>query len=52
MSASTFAQRRPGLDWVLLLALLALVTIGSLLVWSATSHRDDLTMGDPAAYLK
>src|SRR6478609_1063428 len=52
MSASTFAQRRPGLDWVLLLAVLALVTIGSLLVWSATSHRDDLTMGDPAAYLK
>jgi rod shape determining protein RodA len=37
---------------VLLLAVLALVTIGSLLVWSATSHRDDLTMGDPAAYLK
>ena len=52
MSVSTFAQRRPGLDWVLLLAVLALVTIGSLLVWSATSHRDDLTMGDPAAYLK
>src|SRR6478736_1907516 len=52
MSASTFVQRRPGLDWVLLLAVLALVTIGSLLVWSATSHRDDLTMGDPAAYLK
>ena len=21
-------------------------------MWSATSHRDDLTMGDPAAYLK
>ena len=32
--------------------MLALVTIGSLLVWSATSHRDDLTLGDPAAYLK
>ena len=35
-----------------MLAVLALVTIGSLLVWSATSHRDDLTLGDPAAYLK
>jgi rod shape determining protein RodA len=35
-----------------MLAVLALVTIGSLLVWSATSHRDDLTTGDPAAYLK
>jgi rod shape determining protein RodA len=45
-------QRVPGLDWMLVLAVLVLVTIGSLLVWSATSHRDDLTMGDPAAYLK
>ena len=44
--------RNPGLDWVMIGAVLALVTIGSLLVWSATSHRDDLTMGDPAAYLK
>ncbi|MGZ6739707.1 MAG: rod shape-determining protein RodA [Nocardioides sp.] len=33
-------------------AVLALVTLGSLLVWSATSHRDDLTMGDPTAYLR
>jgi rod shape determining protein RodA len=46
------ARRTPRLDWLLLLAVLALVTIGSLLVWSATSHRDDLTHGDPAAYLK
>ena len=44
--------RAPGLDWLLLLAVLALVTLGSLLVWSATSHREDLTGGDPAAYLK
>ena len=53
MSASTFAQRRPGLDWVLLLAVLALVALGSLLVWSATSHRDDLTdAATPTAYLQ
>ena len=38
---------RPGLDWVLMLAVLALVTLGSLLVWSATSHRDDLTARRP-----
>jgi len=44
--------RAPGLDWLLMLAVLALVTLGSLLVWSATSHRDDLTLGDPTAYLK
>src|SRR6476660_8574086 len=44
--------RAPGLDWLLMLAVLALVTLGSLLVWSATSHRDDLTGGDPTAYLK
>jgi rod shape determining protein RodA len=35
-----------------LLAVLALVTLGTLLVWSATSHRTDLTGGDPTAYLK
>lgn len=44
--------RTPRLDWVLLLALLALVTLGTLLVWSATTHRDDLTGGDPSAYLR
>jgi len=44
--------RSPGLDWPLLLATLALTVLGTLLVWSATLHRDDLTLGDPAAYLK
>jgi rod shape determining protein RodA len=44
--------RAPGLDWILLLAVLALIALGSLLVWSATSHREDLTLGDPSAYLK
>lgn len=44
--------KAPGLDWVLLLAVLGLVTLGGLLVWSATTHRDDLTGGDPTAYLK
>ena len=46
------ALRAPGLDWVLMLAVSALIVLGSLLVWSATSHRADLTAGDPAAYLK
>ena len=44
--------RAPGLDWLLVGAVLALVALGSTLVWSATSHREDLTLGDPAAYLK
>jgi rod shape determining protein RodA len=35
-----------------MLAVLALVALGTLLVWSATSHREDLTGGDPMAYLK
>jgi rod shape determining protein RodA len=53
MPASTTARfRAPGLDWVLMLAVLLLVTLGSLLVWSATSSREDLTGGDPTAYLK
>jgi rod shape determining protein RodA len=46
------ALKAPGLDWLLMLAVLGLVTLGSLLVWSATTHRDDLTGGDPTAYLK
>lgn len=44
--------RAPALDWLLMLAVLALVTLGTLLVWSATTHREDLTGGDPSAYLK
>ena len=46
------ALKAPGLDWLLMLAVLGLVTLGSLLVWSATTHREDLTAGDPTAYLK
>lgn len=42
----------PRADWILMLAVLALVALGSVLVWSATSQRDDLTGGDPTAYLK
>ncbi|MDI6910229.1 rod shape-determining protein RodA [Nocardioides sp.] len=49
---NTSGLKAPGLDWVLMLAVLGLVTLGSLLVWSATSHREDLTGGDPTAYLK
>lgn len=44
--------RRPGLDWILLLAVSALVVLGTLLVWSATSMRVDLTGADPNAYLR
>ncbi|WP_243056983.1 rod shape-determining protein RodA [Nocardioides sp. SR21] len=43
---------KPRLDWVLMLAVLGLVTLGSVLVWSATTQRADLTGGDPTAYLK
>ncbi len=46
------ALRAPGLDWLLLAAVLALLVLGSLLVWSATSAREDLTDGDPTAYLQ
>ena len=44
--------RAPGLDWLLLAATLALVVLGTLLVWSATSTRADLTGGDANAYLR
>jgi rod shape determining protein RodA len=48
----TTALRAPGLDWLLMAAVVALLVFGSLLVWSATSARDDLTEGDPTAYLR
>ena len=44
--------RNPGIDRILMLAVLGLLVLGTLLVWSATSHRDDLTGGDPTAYLR
>ncbi|MFJ8647228.1 rod shape-determining protein RodA [Streptomyces sp. NPDC093546] len=39
------------LDWPLLFSSLALSFIGSLLVWSATRNRTELTDGDPYAFL-
>jgi rod shape determining protein RodA len=45
-------MRLPRLDWLLMIAVLALLTFGTLLVWSATSHRADLTGGDTTAYLR
>lgn len=46
------AVRGPGLDWLLMGATVLLIVIGTLLVWSATSTQDDLTGGDPNAYLR
>ncbi|MDN4172703.1 rod shape-determining protein RodA [Nocardioides sp. SOB77] len=43
--------RAPGLDWWLAGAVAALLVLGTLLVWSATSARDSLTGGDSTAYL-
>ena len=45
-------MRLPRLDWVLMVAVLALLTLGTLLVWSATAHRTDLTDGDSTAFLR
>ncbi|MER7106131.1 rod shape-determining protein RodA [Streptomyces sp. NPDC000229] len=39
------------LDWPLLFSAIALSFIGSLLVWSATRNRTELTQGDPYAFL-
>jgi rod shape determining protein RodA len=44
--------RVPRLDWLLMLSTAALLVLGSLLVWSATAAREDLTAGDPTSYLK
>lgn len=44
-------RRFLALDWLLIAAVLCLTVLGTLLVWSATAARDDLTGGDPTAYL-
>jgi rod shape determining protein RodA len=44
--------RTPSLDWVLMLAVVGLLVMGAVLVWSATSPHDALTDGDPRAYVK
>jgi len=40
------------LDWILLMAVAALLVLGTLLVWAATAHNDALTGGDPLAYAR
>ncbi len=49
---SATTRRVPGLDWVLLAAVAALLVLGTLLVWSATTAREGLTAGDSSAYLR
>ncbi|MFC6288310.1 rod shape-determining protein RodA [Nocardioides sp. GCM10027113] len=51
-SQPTRSLRAPGLDWVLMAAVAALLVLGTLLVWSATSTRDELTGGDPSVFLR
>ena len=41
----------PRLDWVLCGTVAAILTLGTLLVWSATANNDVLTGGQPTAYL-
>lgn len=50
-SRRTALRQWAGLDWILLGAVTLLGLTGCLLVWSATVQRDDLTGGDPRAYL-
>jgi rod shape determining protein RodA len=40
------------LDWVLLGSTAALLVVGTLLVWSATTHDETLTHGDSTAYAR
>jgi rod shape determining protein RodA len=49
---TTTRVKAARLDWVLMSASAALLAIGALLVWSATSARDDLTGADPSSYFK
>jgi rod shape determining protein RodA len=49
---TTTRVRAARLDWVLMLAAAALLAIGALLVWSATSARTGLTAADPDSFFK
>jgi len=40
------------LDWWLVLAVSALVSVGALLIWSATQQKELAADGDPKAFLK
>lgn len=40
------------IDWVLMVAVLALLVLSTLLVWSATDHRAALTGGDSTAFAR
>ncbi|MCW2782258.1 MAG: rod shape-determining protein RodA [Marmoricola sp.] len=52
MPLSRSRVRSPGVDWTLILVTGAILVIGTLLVWSATSTNEALTHGDSTAYLK
>ncbi len=49
---ATSRAKAPRLDWLLMFAVAGLLVMGTVLVWSATITRDDLTGGDPNSYLK
>ncbi len=54
MSRLAVARSRaaaPRLDWLLIGSAGLILTIGTMLVWSATSSNDVLTRGEPTAYL-
>ena len=54
MSRLSIARSRvtvPHLDWLLIGTSGLIMTIGTLLVWSATSSNEILTQGDTTAYL-
>ncbi len=54
MSRLAVARSRaavPRLDWLLVGSAGLILTIGTLLVWSATSSNEVLTRGEPTAYL-
>jgi rod shape determining protein RodA len=52
VEATTTRVTAAGLDWLLTLAAAGLLAAGTLLVWSATAGRADLTAGDPTAFVK
>ena len=52
MRATRGGLRAPGIDWVLMVAVAALLTVGTLAIWSTTATRDTLTGGDSTAFLR
>lgn len=51
-SSARTGVRLPRLDWILMAAVVGLLVVGSVVIWSTTASRADLTGGDSTSFLR